>query len=476
MAVVKMGQIKATLGKALLYISDPQKTLDGELVSATFTQNATDIDMTERSMLRSLENTSQGLRSGGVLAHHIIQSFDPDDPITPEEAHRIGEEFISRITNGEYKAVIATHVDHHHLHNHILICAANDVTHKKMRVQKDTLKKWRAISDDLCRENGLKVLRKPDEKRVGRSMGEIYAAAKGLSVKERIRNQVDVAAANSADFDELRKRLGERGIEMTIRGRHLTFTDPITGQRVRDTRLGQAYDQLNIMARLNKEQLIEISFNERMIAARTNQAVTVLVPGAKHGKRITIPRERLIRSGKTFRAFLGADSEQIITDRHGRYSEKLRGEDLYEYFSRPDIEMGSLATTKLVDSVGVSDAQKRFFRFQGHRLDALRESARQLTAIRTWAPDGNLDQAIERLSTRIRVERADLQAQVVSLSETLRDSLGDAEQVKSINQDIDLREVRISSLEKDMRSLEKLRAKDNQQPERGPRRTRHRSL
>lgn len=476
MAIVKIGQVKATLGKAISYITNPEKTQDGELVSANFTTTPSDYRDCERKMLNSLEATKNGLQIGGVLAHHVIQSFDPDDPISAEDAHRIGEMLAERITGGEYKVIVATHTDRHHLHNHILICAANDTTHKKIRVQKDTLKKWRSISDELCRENGISVLRKPNDNRIGRSMAEIYASAKGIGTKERIRNQIDVAAANSNTFDGFRKAMAASGIEATVRGRHLTFTDPASGQKIRDTRLGQAYEQINIMARINKEQLVEISFSEKLITARTNQAVTVILPGAKHSRRITIPRERLIHSGKTFRAFLGTDSEQIVTDRNGRYSARLRGEDLYEYFSRPDIELNRFSEEKLGGSIGISVAQKRFYQFQGHRLDALRESARQLTAIRTWALDGNLDQAIERISTRIKVERADLQAQVVSLSETLRDSLGDAEQVKSINKDIDLREVRITSLEKDMRSLEKLRAKDNPQPERGPRRTRHRSL
>lgn len=476
MAVVKVGQVKATLGKAISYITNPEKTRDGELVSANFTTTPSGHRDCESSMLSSLEATKGGLRTGGVLAHHVIQSFDPDDPVSADEAHRIGETLAERITDGEYKFIVATHVDRHHLHNHILICAANDATHRKMRVQKDTLKKWRGISDDLCRENGISVLRKPDETRIGRSMGEIYASAKGIGIKERIRNQIDVAAANAATFDGFRKALAARGIEVTVRGRHLTFTDPTSGQKIRDTRLGQSYDQLNIMARISKKQLVEITFNEKMIVRRTRQAVTVSLPGTKRGKQLTVPADRLIRSGKTFRAFLGSDSEQIVTDRSGRFSERLRGEGLYQYFARTNVELGGFTSAKLGVAIGVSDAQKRFYQSQSHRLDTLRESARQLTALHAWAPDGNLDRAIERLATRIRVERADLQAQVVSLSETLRDSLGDADQAKSINQDIQVREVRITNLENDMKSLENLKTKTNPQPEYGPKRVHHRSL
>ncbi|MCI1901847.1 MAG: relaxase/mobilization nuclease domain-containing protein [Bifidobacteriaceae bacterium] len=473
---MKIGQVKATLGKAIRYVTDPEKTDGGRLVSGNFTASPSDYLAAEKSMLDSLEACGKGLRGGGVLAHHVIQSFDPEDPITPEEAHRIGLEFVERIAGSDHKIIVATHVDRHHIHNHIIICAANDATHRKLRVQKNTLKQWRAISDELCRENDLNVLREPDETRIGRSFREIYATAKGMSTKNRIRSLIDVTAARTTSFDELKEALGMNGVDVTVRGRHLTFTDRETGMRIRDTRLGGAYDQLNIMARLARETLTEISFNGRMIATQTRTAITVYLPGTKQRERLTIPRDRIIRSGRTWRAWLGADSEQVITDRRGRLTRRIPALRLYEHFAAPNTSLGDLAETKLKVTAGVSAAQRGYYRYQGRRLDALRDSARQLSAASTWAPDGDITAALKRLDQRIGTERADLQAVVISLADLLRDSLGDSEESKRIDQDISTRERRLSSLERDHAALEKVQKENAPQRERGPKRVRRRPL
>lgn len=71
-----------------------------------------------------------------VLAHHIIQSFSPDDHLTPKQVHEIGRRTMLEFTGGDYEFVIATHVDKNHLHNHIIVNTTNSVTMKKMRWQK----------------------------------------------------------------------------------------------------------------------------------------------------------------------------------------------------------------------------------------------------------------------------------------------------------------------------------------------------
>ena len=66
-----------------------------------------------------------------VLAHHLIQSFSPEDNLTPEQVHEIGRQTMMEFTGGDYEFVIATHVDKHHLHNHIILSTTNTSTLKK---------------------------------------------------------------------------------------------------------------------------------------------------------------------------------------------------------------------------------------------------------------------------------------------------------------------------------------------------------
>src|SRR5699024_5956419 len=94
-------------------------------------------------------------REGSVLAHHVIQSFDPSEPVDPEAAHRIGEQLAERITGGQHEYVVATHLDKGHVHNHIIFHAVNMETGRKYRAQRHTLADIRQVSDELCLSEGL---------------------------------------------------------------------------------------------------------------------------------------------------------------------------------------------------------------------------------------------------------------------------------------------------------------------------------
>ena len=54
-----------------------------------------------------------------ILAHHYVQSFSPNENITPELAHKIGEELAECVAPG-FQVIVATHVDRDHIHNHFL--------------------------------------------------------------------------------------------------------------------------------------------------------------------------------------------------------------------------------------------------------------------------------------------------------------------------------------------------------------------
>ena len=134
MAVVKMKQIKSTLHKAIVYITDPSKTENGTLVSTNYTDATDNPTLMTDAMLMSVDMTACGRRTGGVLAHHVVHSLSPEDSkhISSRQMHEMGIAFADEITNGEYQYVIATHVDRDHLHNHIIICTANTVTQHKI--------------------------------------------------------------------------------------------------------------------------------------------------------------------------------------------------------------------------------------------------------------------------------------------------------------------------------------------------------
>lgn len=457
-AVVKVKTIKSSLGKAIKYITNVEKTESGKLVSSNYASQVDDSERLAELMMQDINSTRFGVRPGTVLGRHVIQSFSPDDHVTPQQAHEIGCAFIEQITGGEYKYVIATHTDRHHIHNHIVICNASDTTHTMLRMQKSTLGKWREISDALCRQNGLQVIRKPKVERHGRSLAEIYAGAKGNGIKDRMRTSLDLAAAHSVTFADFVQRAQRAGVNVQIRGRHLTFTDSATGLKVRDLKLGQAYDERNIMAKISRENVTPISFDKTLIASRDAKSVTVCLPGTRRQQRITLPVARCVHAGRTWRAYIGIDNDQTIVNARGRYERTVHTNDLYEYFSPPQISLSEFATHRLPISVGVSDAQRGYLRRQGHRLDNLQLQANQLAAARKWmrASQGDLKAAIDLLEQRVSNERADFQARVVAVQEAADSGDLSADQALELQNDLDQRDRRLTQLEADLNALRQL--------------------
>ena len=117
MAVTKIHPIKSTLKKALDYIENPAKT-DEKMLVSSFACSYETADIEFELLL------SQAMQKGNNLAHHLIQSFAPDET-TPEQAHEIGRQLADEVLQGKYPYVLTTHIDKGHVHNHIIFCAVD---------------------------------------------------------------------------------------------------------------------------------------------------------------------------------------------------------------------------------------------------------------------------------------------------------------------------------------------------------------
>ena len=105
------GQVMKRLvsGHDLTDISDPQTIYEDFILL----KQSVDV-LYNNETLSDLKNDKR------VLAHHIIQSFSPQDGLTPEQVNEIGRKTALELTGGDYQFVIATHMDKGHLHNHII--------------------------------------------------------------------------------------------------------------------------------------------------------------------------------------------------------------------------------------------------------------------------------------------------------------------------------------------------------------------
>lgn len=157
MAITKIIKIRTNVRACILYITNPDKTDEKLLVDSLgcLPESADSIfRITEKASKRNWEKSSKHIR-----AYHMIQSFSPDDKITPDEAQKIGQELMRRLLGNRYAYVMSTHIDKGHIHNHFVICPnSRDMTGEKLYDNPALLHKLQRTSDQLCRDHGLSVI------------------------------------------------------------------------------------------------------------------------------------------------------------------------------------------------------------------------------------------------------------------------------------------------------------------------------
>lgn len=154
MAITKIFPIKKTLHKAIKYIANPPKTDKSALVS-TYQCGIYTADLEMEIIVKQGKGAE---KKNNRKAYHIIQSFAKDDPVTPEQALKIGRQLAWKYTSGNHQFIVATHIDKGHIHNHIIFNATDYTSYGKIHIQNKNLDRLRDISDQLCEENGLSVI------------------------------------------------------------------------------------------------------------------------------------------------------------------------------------------------------------------------------------------------------------------------------------------------------------------------------
>lgn len=452
MAVVKMGQIKTTPAKALAYITRPDATQDGVWVST----NAAVIDLGDwRAISRQFAATSERVgvtsqREGSVLAHHVIQSFKPGEKVTAEQAHQLGVQLAEKITGGGHEYVIATHLDKGHIHNHIIFNATNMETGRKFRCQKDTIGRIRGLSDALCREAGLSVLPVP-ARASGRSFGDIYNVLRGQSTKQLLRIEIDKAAARAGTWMEFERALELAGIETRRRGGQggtVSFREESMGRAVRDWRLGEAYTEESIMARLSRSTVNRISVDESMIVGETRQTMTVHVPGTGRRLRMTVAKKQVVRHGRSVRIYLPVEDRHVLADRKGNLAATVTTGGLYKWFSEPD--MSGLSKQKDMKTGEVTQV-----RTWHEALGDLRELQERVNAKSRWLSrtGGDIDQALVQATGRLAEARLGFQTKLVAATDLMANADDRGGNLAVLQADLRITERKIHQLKTDVRAL-----------------------
>ena len=179
-----------------------------------------EIMMTKKLADEHLEKNKNNKKSKvDVLAHHIIQSFSPEDNLTPEEVHEIGRRTILELTKGEYEFVIATHMDKNHLHNHIIFSTTSSVNLKKFRWTKGTKNNLENISDKHADFFGAKIIDR--EKIINHKKYEAYK--KQNTLRYEIKERLKFLIKNSNSVDDFLEKAKLLNVEVVLGGKEIKY-------------------------------------------------------------------------------------------------------------------------------------------------------------------------------------------------------------------------------------------------------------
>ena len=204
MAYTKIHAITSTVGKAVDYICNPEKTDESILISSYGCSPET----AAYDFKFALSKTKQ---SDINNAYHLIQSFFPGE-VSYKEAHKIGVELADKLLEGKYSYVVSTHIDKGHVHNHIIFCAADNINHQKYHDCKQTYHHIRSLSDSLCKEHDLSVIT-PGERR-GKTYKEWQAGKSNSSWKETLKAGIDEAIKTAATYEDCIALIRAKGYEV----------------------------------------------------------------------------------------------------------------------------------------------------------------------------------------------------------------------------------------------------------------------
>ena len=191
----------------------------------------------------------------GRMFYHMVQSFSPEENITPEVAHEIACKFADAIPG--FEIVVATHCDADHVHSHFVINSVSFETGKKYHSDPQSIQSLWDASDKLCLQYGLSVI--TERKKTEHKMNdrEYRAYDRGNSWKMALEIAIDDCMTMARNKNHFIRLMEFRGYEVTWSDsrKNITYTTP-QGYKCRDRKLnGRKYlkEEIEFEFELRKE-------------------------------------------------------------------------------------------------------------------------------------------------------------------------------------------------------------------------------
>lgn len=364
MAIIKAVNSKASIGKAIKYITQEEKT-EEKIIAGKDCNIKTSID--EMKAIKELYNKTEGRQY-----KHYVMSFNPNDPnINIEKAHQVGKEFMEneeRFKN--HQVIMATHTDKRHIHNHFIVNSVNMENGKKFRESKYDLEKLKDHLRKLEKKHNLL----PDEK--SKEQGKISSLNhnKYQAIKRDIQGDyksyiLETAKAvkrsqkKAISKDDFIKEMDKEGYKTNWidTRKHITFINKESGKRVRLANLEKTFNDSDF----TKGGLIsefERNYEERERAGR--------VEGLDIGNKGIKPADEELHQGSNGQGLNEpSNSPKGNTSHRELEQESTRADDFDIEGAKEHIRRSTRENAKSVTALSKPDARTR---------EVEREKAREL--------------------------------------------------------------------------------------------------
>ncbi|HEL9590160.1 TPA: relaxase/mobilization nuclease domain-containing protein [Streptococcus suis] len=343
--------------RLIKYILNPGKTDNLKLVSDFGMSNYLDfpsyeemvemynVNFTNNDKLYESRNDRQEKHQQNIHAHHLIQSFSPEDNLTPEEINRIGYETMMELTGGRFRFIVATHTDKDHVHNHILINAIDRNSDKKLIWNYALERNLRMISDRISKMAGAKIIEK-------RFSYRDYQKYRKISHKFELKQRLYFLMQQSKSFDDFLEKAEQLHVHIDFSQKHSRFmmtdrsmTKPIRGRQLSKREL---YDEdffRTYFAKLEIENRLEFLLN------RVNSLEKLLTKAKELNLTIDLKQKNV-----TF--ILEKNGKQICLNHKKISDKKLYDVNFFQdYFKNKEVG----------DSGGLENLKEQYHAFQEER-------------------------------------------------------------------------------------------------------------
>lgn len=343
--------------RLIKYVLNPDKTNNLKLVSDFGVSNYLDfpsyeemvemynVNFTHNDKLYESRNDRQEKHQQNIHAHHLIQSFSPEDNLTPEEINRIGYETMMELTGGRFRFIVATHTDKNHVHNHILINAIDRNSDKKLIWNYALERNLRMISDRISKIAGAKIIEK-------RFSYRDYQKYRQSSHKFELKQRLYFLMHQSKSFDDFLEKAVQLHVHIDFSQKHSRFmmtdramTKPIRGRQLSKREL---YDEEFFRTHFAKQ---EIESRLEFLLNCVNSLEELLLKAKELNLTIDLKQKNV--------TFILEEDTQKISLGHKKISDKkLYDVNFFQdYFKNKEVG----------DSEGLENLQEQYHAFQEER-------------------------------------------------------------------------------------------------------------